>query len=1204
MKDHGGTMTQFKNLLRSIFLSKKISMVVGLSILIGVGFQNCAKVQFAGSEQLNLASKSCSLTQADLLPYISKEVISGGQARAWSSPKVGDQVHFWLTNASVVDSATWQLMKMDAQNNPVAQGSSVRASGGNFPASEGLNVGSYLMRVTLSKSCENEKSFANFENQLKVSPLLFLGISQAFADGQSNSSVVIDIPFTVGDSSVNCSRSSGFLLTANDPKAAQENVHFVVQLPGGCANPNHTTQFDFGDVSTRTAPLNSDEIDHAYVNAGLYSSMAKLVFANDSTSKEVYKQVVITNAGSQLSCPTADDLFVSGARLTTTGALNTYRLENVPTGSCDLGIRSVVFNFGEGSPVQTTSLSAMKAWVPSTLPTVFNFSATVNYGSNKQKVIQFPVTVVGQITDCPLSGALLSGSTSAAVGSTLLHRVILPSCLLNSNFNSGSDITWEISTLPGPVRTDSAVGYSFQKTYSQVGLNQIKAHVKNTVVGEFDLYLNLNIYVRIETTTTSTTTTLPNVTTTTVPQVTTTSTTLRPTTTTIQNVTTTTQAPATTTTTLPNVTTTTQAPVTTTTLPVSWNACMNCADASVQNNWYKGKGRCGDNAGLDHWKADPNWQVNAEASYSTVCAGRPSAQCHDDILCGGHTYNMSSNTCTRKVGVSSSIGSCLYGNCSAGCPAVTTTTTTVPQTTTTTTIPRVVTCNPSSAVTSQVACGAGYNGGTKYKTTVITCPNGPYGQPSTTTSDYNTSGCYPCLNTSYSSFTPVCGANESPIPNSGQKTTTYSCATGSAVGTTVTTNSGTCTPNAVTCTPSTTNGPSVACGAGYNGGTKFTTTYVVCPTGSYGQPSTSTSGYNTSGCHACPGPSVQAFTPTCGVGQTPVADSGVRTTTYSCSSGAAVGTTVTTSAGTCNTTYVYNSWCEVDATTGKGTRFTNVTGVDGFHQPGCFMDATNDPSASLQFYQTGARVVSRANGLLNVCMTGTSTSGVPASSCVGVQFDTPAPTCAITSAPPATVWNTQAVSVGYTSTNASKVQIRCAANGGAMGGWGDLPAIGTQTWAANTLGAGSYTCEMQAVKQGNSAVTVSCQPGSMNVTVKDPNCAAGTSVGTLKCAKICQGMDIGIRYIEGVLINAVSNGGYTNQANVRTTLPGTHFHPTVNRYAFTCSNSNLVYLSGNNGWCEYHVDQVGVDAECDAATLCMREPSDPSCPTYDYGGGG
>jgi hypothetical protein len=111
---------------------------------------------------------------------------------------------------------------------------------------------------------------------------------------------------------------------------------------------------------------------------------------------------------------------------------------------------------------------------------------------------------------------------------------------------------------------------------------------------------------------------------------------------------------------------------------------------------------------------------------------------------------------------------------------------------------------------------------------------------------------------------------------------------------------------------------------------------------------------------------------------------------------------------------------------------------------------------------------------------------------------------------------------------------------------------------------------------------VGCTNGATNYPAcNNRSCNAGMSVGGLKCQKICKGIDIGQRIIPGYLINTVGTGAITNQTNVTTGVGGTHFHPTVNHYAFTCNDGQLSWY-GPHGWCEYHVDQLGVDAECDA----------------------
>ncbi|MBC7465432.1 MAG: hypothetical protein H7256_05520 [Bdellovibrio sp.] len=55
-------------------------------------------------------------------------------------------------------------------------------------------------------------------------------------------------------------------------------------------------------------------------------------------------------------------------------------------------------------------------------------------------------------------------------------------------------------------------------------------------------------------------------------------------------------------------------------------------------------------------------------------------------------------------------------------------------------IPKLATCTPSTATNQAVACGAGMTG-TKFTTTTVSCPNGPYGNSVSSTSDYNTAAC-------------------------------------------------------------------------------------------------------------------------------------------------------------------------------------------------------------------------------------------------------------------------------------------------------------------------------------------------------------------------------------------------------------------------------------------------------------------------------
>lgn len=112
-----------------------------------------------------------------------------------------------------------------------------------------------------------------------------------------------------------------------------------------------------------------------------------------------------------------------------------------------------------------------------------------------------------------------------------------------------------------------------------------------------------------------------------------------------------------------------------------------------------------------------------------------------------------------------------------------------------------------------------------------------------------------------------------------------------------------CIPKAATCVESTKT-ITVACGAGFNGGNRTYEAYVKCPAGPYGSPVNSNSGYNNSTCNACPSATTQSFTPTCGSNQTAVPNSAVRTTTYSCDTGTAIGSTSITNVGQCNTNAV------------------------------------------------------------------------------------------------------------------------------------------------------------------------------------------------------------------------------------------------------------------------------------------------------------
>lgn len=114
------------------------------------------------------------------------------------------------------------------------------------------------------------------------------------------------------------------------------------------------------------------------------------------------------------------------------------------------------------------------------------------------------------------------------------------------------------------------------------------------------------------------------------------------------------------------------------------------------------------------------------------------------------------------------------------------------------------------------------------------------------------------------------------------------------------TSSRSCIPNAVRCTPSVANEAPMACGAGYNGGTKYRTITTSCPQGPYGEPSVSYSDYNRSSCVSCPGQRTRNENPVCYGGKSPVTGSKVTQVNYSCASGTAVPTGETlVSAGSC-----------------------------------------------------------------------------------------------------------------------------------------------------------------------------------------------------------------------------------------------------------------------------------------------------------------
>lgn len=179
----------------------------------------------------------------------------------------------------------------------------------------------------------------------------------------------------------------------------------------------------------------------------------------------------------------------------------------------------------------------------------------------------------------------------------------------------------------------------------------------------------------------------------------------------------------------------------------------------------------------------------------------------------------------------------------------------------------------------------------------ISCPGGPYGAPVTSYS-YDTSNCNDCPDAETSNFTPTCPAGQVATPDSGERVRTYSCSTGSAVGTTTVTNAGECTAT-TPCKAPTEASFTPTCGAGMipvtNSGTK-TTTYS-CTTGA----AVSTTVTDPGECQ-CPDSTTSQFTPTCQSGYVATVNSGEKTTSYNCSTGKAVASTAVTDPGECTAT--------------------------------------------------------------------------------------------------------------------------------------------------------------------------------------------------------------------------------------------------------------------------------------------------------------
>lgn len=228
----------------------------------------------------------------------------------------------------------------------------------------------------------------------------------------------------------------------------------------------------------------------------------------------------------------------------------------------------------------------------------------------------------------------------------------------------------------------------------------------------------------------------------------------------------------------------------------------------------------------------------------------------------------------------------------------------------------VVTCVANSTAEAPLACGPGYLG-TQFRSLVTSCPSGPYGAPLTTFTAYDTSGCTPL---------PV-----------------------------------TCTPGSVALAPE-------ACGLGYTG-TMFKTATTICPTGSYGAPSVSTSGYDTSGCGCANGASDY---PTCTAPPPPCTPTST-TTSASCGTGF-TGTKFTT------TTYLCPSGTDTSTNT-SGCGCAN--GAADY--PTCTPLAPPKPpftcpvgtksswtSGTKTFCWIGSEVLEVGHSLMTICNTGSA----------------------------------------------------------------------------------------------------------------------------------------------------------------------------------------------------------------------------------------
>jgi hypothetical protein len=131
---------------------------------------------------------------------------------------------------------------------------------------------------------------------------------------------------------------------------------------------------------------------------------------------------------------------------------------------------------------------------------------------------------------------------------------------------------------------------------------------------------------------------------------------------------------------------------------------------------------------------------------------------------------------------------------------------------------------------------------------------------------------------------------------------------------------------------------------------------------------------------------------------------------------------------------------------------------------------------------------------------------------------------------------------------------------------------GTLSGLCDPAGGGGWTSVASSCPKPADA---GCTNGATNYPAcNNRSCTAGTSAGGILCIKICKGISVGHRTVNGYIINTVATGTHMNQTNITTGVAGTHFHPVVNYYGFNC-NDGQVSFDNVPGHCEYHVDQLG-----------------------------